>query len=69
MIGRLFGRFAGYRDIQAPADHLRDLAERYAFICDRVIAGSRRVLPEDEPVKTGGIQPVHRGPAIHAIPT
>ncbi len=45
----------------------RDIAERHALVGDRVIPGSRRALLDRQPVETGRIEPVHRGPAIQPV--
>ena len=41
--------------------------ERHAFVGDRVIGPLCDALFERQPVETGGIQPVHAGPAVVAV--
>ena len=67
MLAGLLGRLGDDRHLQAPADDLGDLSKRHALFGDRVITGSRRTLLKRQPVETGGIEPVHRGPAVEPV--
>src|SRR5580692_930706 len=50
-----------------PADNLSDLSSGYALVGHAVIACAAGTLFEREPVEKGGIEPVHRGPAIEPV--
>ena len=67
MLACLLGRFGNHRHLQTPADCLGDLSDRHALFGDRVIPGSRGTFLKNEPVETGGIEQVHRGPAIESF--
>lgn len=67
MSAGLFGRHRRDRHSQASADRLRDLPNRHALFGDRVAARPGKPLLEDEPVQAGGIDPVHRRPAIEPV--
>ena len=66
MLSRLRGVFRDDRKLQAPTDHLSDIAHGHTLFGNRVITG-RRTLLEREPVETGGIGQVRRRPSILAV--
>ena len=57
------------RHVQAAADCESDLAERHTLLSDRVIPGSCGALLKCQPVETGSIEPVDRGPRLSPSPT
>ena len=65
---RLLRGLADDRDIQAPADHLSDFAERHPLIGDGVIPGYDGAALQYETVKNSGINPVHGGPTVEPFP-
>src|SRR5437879_13668937 len=67
MVGSLRGSLADDRHVQAAADHAGDVAERHALFGDPMIARFRGTLLKREPVETGSIEPVHRGPAVEPV--
>ena len=64
MLGRLFRRLRDDRNIQAAADHLRDLLERHAFFGDGVKRAALRAALEREPKDASRIEPMHGRPAV-----
>ena len=44
-----------------------DLSQRHTLFSDRVIPGSCGTLLERQPVETGSIEPVDRGPAVEPV--
>ena len=67
VLSRLLRRLGDDRNLQAPADCLSDLSKRHAFFCDRVITGSGGTLLKRQSIEMGGIEPVHRGPAVEPV--
>src|ERR1700756_4020295 len=64
---RFLGGLAAERHVQAAADPVSDLPERHALFGDAVITGSRGTLLEHQPEEMGGVEPVHRGPAVESF--
>src|SRR5258708_35609238 len=67
MTGCLFERFRDDRHVQASADDVRDLSGRHTLVGDPVKPRSRRSFLERQPEEMGGIEPVHRGPAVEPV--
>src|ERR1700758_1766047 len=68
VLGCFLGSQADYRHIQATANHVSDLFERDAFVCDCVIGPPRSTLLERKPVDPGSIKPMYRRPAVKPFP-
>ncbi len=67
MAGRLLGRIADDRQVQAAPDHGGDVSEGHALLGDRVIAAPAGAVFEREPIDTRGVEPMHGGPAVKAF--
>ena len=55
----------GYREV--PADDAGDVAHGHAFLGHGVQDGARRRVLDRRPEDLGGIEAVHRGPAIGTV--
>src|SRR2546421_5866783 len=67
MAGCLLAGLRDDRQVQAPANYLSDVANRYSLVGNAVIRGSSRTLLKHKPVKTGSIEPVHCGPSVKPV--
>src|SRR5438445_3215594 len=67
MRSRLLWSLADHRHAEPAADDAGDLTERHARLGDRMVAGAATALLQHQPVKPGGIEPVHGGPAVEAL--
>src|SRR5579883_1482847 len=65
--GRFLGRQRGERHLEPSRDDLRDLPESNAFLCGCVISGAGCRALDGKPEDPGGIQPMHRRPAVLTI--
>ncbi|MGH8111068.1 MAG: hypothetical protein ACREPL_03925, partial [Rhodanobacteraceae bacterium] len=52
------------RQVQASTDRPRDVTQRHTFFCHRMVFRAGLGLFERQPVKAGGIEYMHGGPAI-----
>jgi len=68
MLGCLLRGLGDDRHVQSPADCLSDFSQRHALFRDRVIPCARSTLLQCQPVETGSIEHVHRGPAVTPLP-
>ena len=64
MPGRLFERNGYDRQTQVAADDLRDFPHRYPLLTDAVQPTTRRRRLHRQAEEMGGIEPVHRRPAV-----
>src|SRR5215472_12434786 len=67
MAGSFFRRLRDNGHVQIPADDLRNFASREGLVGNAVIPGSCRTLLDHQSIKMGGIEPVHRGPAVETF--
>ena len=63
----LIGGFGHDRHLQAAADGLSNVPDRYSLFSDRVISGAYFLLLERQPVEAGGVEDVHGRPAVESI--
>src|ERR1700730_17181174 len=67
MIGCFPARLADDRHVQLPADDLSDLSSRYALVGHTVTPCCDGTLLKRQPVEMGGIEPMHRRPAVESV--
>ena len=63
----VLGGDGDHREVEMPADHLGDVADRHALVGDRVQRRSRRGLLQRQAEEARGIEPVHGGPAVGPV--
>jgi hypothetical protein len=63
----LLGGLGSDRHLQAAADGLSNVPERYSLFSDRVISGAYLLLLERQSVKAGGVEDVHGRPAVESV--
>ncbi len=64
---RLFGREADHRNIQAFANRIRDLAQRYTFFPGRVVSAACRMPFENKPIEMSNSENLGLRPPIEAV--
>ena len=67
MVRCFLRRFGDDRHIEAPADYLSNFPERNTLIGNAVISSPGGTLFKRQPVELGGIEPMHRRPAIEPV--
>ena len=67
MLRGLLARLADHRNFQAAADCFGDVSSRHPLLRNGMISASRGTLLNHQPVETGGIEPMHRRPSVHAV--
>src|SRR5215469_2260913 len=64
---RLLAGKADHRYVQMLADDLGDLAERNAFVTDRIQPRARGRRLQRQPEQMSGVESVHRGPPVGPV--
>ena len=67
MGGCLVAGFGDDRYVEAPADHLGDIASRDAFLGNAVVCGAGGTFLNHEPVETRGIEAMHCRPTVETV--
>lgn len=67
VIGRVLGGDTDHRQVEMPADHLGDPAERNAFVVHGMQPSAGRVLLQRQAVEPSDVQRVAGGPSVGAV--
>src|SRR5882762_8807529 len=67
MVGCPLWGLGNHLHVQSPADYAGDFSNWHALIADRVIFGSSGTLLNRQPEEMGGVESMHRGPAVEPV--